>query len=553
MRIEQTSVAGCIGFFKPGFLDRWKLDDYNDVNKPCFFLGIEQVDIINNHRGLKIIYPISPYDCTFLERIEYSDSIILIGSPFLPENTRYKIKNVELEIKDYSAFKPNVLGDKIYCYVGLESRKNEFDFDRICRIQERINYKIIYVNTDSLYGYLPSETLKENYYDRCFVSINLNGGTGMTTVRELGLMGRNTITNSKYNFPSMLEYEDDDDIIRLINLEAKKIGTIQPAMDCHNVNDEWLDCNFWTNDREDMKIIEMRNSSNTQGLLDLIKALPDNIIMAEIGCYAGESTSMFMQSGKVRKMYAIDIWEDELNVYENIEKNHSFRLVETKFDDATRGMNIVKLKMDAESALPELPELDVIYIDANHEYDYIKKDIETSLKRLSPGSIICGHDYNLDSPGVIRAVNEFFGKPDRIFSDSSWLVKLKNIKLVQCSETYWEFVRLLRLDKRVINGFIKTSHISTEEQSEYMKVHSKNYRVALFDGSPAGYIGVIDDDIRICTHPDFQRMGVGRFMVNECTEIWKSAFAKIKLDNYESIRFFESCGFEKKFYILKKN
>ena len=43
--------------------------------------------------------------------------------------------------------------------------------------------------------------------------------------------------------------------------------------------------------------------------------------------------------------------------------------------------------------------------------DYIKKDIEASLKRLSPGSIICGHDYNLDSPGVIRAVNEFFGKP----------------------------------------------------------------------------------------------------------------------------------------------
>ena len=62
----------------------------------------------------------------------------------------------------------------------------------------------------------------------------------------------------------MLEYEDDDDIIRLINLEAKKIGTIQPAMDCHNVNDEWLDCDFWTNNNEDMKIIEMRNSSNTQ-------------------------------------------------------------------------------------------------------------------------------------------------------------------------------------------------------------------------------------------------------------------------------------------------
>ena len=105
------------------------------------------------------------------------------------------------------------------------------------------------------------------------------------------------------------------------------------------------------------------------------------------------------------------------------------------------------------------------------------------------------------------------------------------MELVNCTEEYWEFVRLLRMDERVVNGFIKTTPISKEQQIEYMKLYSDCYKIALFDKKPAGYIGVIDDDIRICTHPNFQRKGVGKFMVNECMKIWNSAFAKIKLDN----------------------
>lgn len=126
------------------------------------------------------------------------------------------------------------------------------------------------------------------------------------------------------------------------------------------------------------------------------------------------------------------------------------------------------------------------------------------------------------------------------------------MKLVECTEDYWEFVRVLRLDERVIDGFIKTDTITTEMQKEYMKKYSKDYRIALFEDKPAGFIGVIDNDIRICTHPNFQRKGVGKFMVQNCMEIWPEAFAKIKLNNIASIKFFESCGFKKKYYILEK-
>ena len=172
-------------------------------------------------------------------------------------------------------------------------------------------------------------------------------------------------------------------------------------------------------------MIQMRNSLNTSGLLDLINSLPRGLVMAEVGCYAGESTKMFLDSKKIDMMYAIDIWDDVLSVYENIENNHDFNLVEERFDENVKGFNVTKLKMTFEKASDLLPKLDVIYIDANHDYEYVKKDIKVSIEKIKPNGIICGHDYNTETPGVIEAVNEFFGKPDVVFSDSSWLVYLK--------------------------------------------------------------------------------------------------------------------------------
>ena len=129
----------------------------------------------------------------------------------------------------------------------------------------------------------------------------------------------------------------------------------------------------------------------------------------------------------------------------------------------------------------------------------------------------------------------------------------KNFELVECTSRYWEFVRVLRNDKRVLGGFIRTDYITEEMQKKYMNKHSQFYRIALVNGIPAGYLGVIEGDIRICSHPSFQGIGLGKFMINECMKIWPSAFAKVKIDNEASIRLFESCGFTKEFYILKKD
>ena len=127
------------------------------------------------------------------------------------------------------------------------------------------------------------------------------------------------------------------------------------------------------------------------------------------------------------------------------------------------------------------------------------------------------------------------------------------MELVKCTKKYWEFVRILRNDDRVQSGFIKSSNITKDMQSAYMMMYSKFYRIALIDGKPAGYVGVIDDDIRVCTHPNYQGQGVGKFMINECMKIWPTAFAKVKMENEASIKLFEACGFTKRFFILTKD
>ena len=86
-----------------------------------------------------------------------------------------------------------------------------------------------------------------------------------------------------------------------------------------------------------------------------------------------------------------------------------------------------------------------------------------------------------------------------------------------------------------------------------MKKWGDNFYICIIDTKPAGYVGVIDNDIRVATHPYFQGVGVGTFMINEIMKIYPNAFAKVKLKNEASIRLFKKCGFKEKYYILEKS
>tara|TARA_R110002126_G_C10486643_1_gene502631 strand:+ start:3877 stop:4257 length:381 start_codon:yes stop_codon:yes gene_type:complete len=126
------------------------------------------------------------------------------------------------------------------------------------------------------------------------------------------------------------------------------------------------------------------------------------------------------------------------------------------------------------------------------------------------------------------------------------------MELVKNNYIYWEFIRNLRNMDGVRQGFINQDIISQQDHEAYMKKNSNFFWICLDKGRFIGYTGVIENDIRVATHPDYQGKGVGSFMINEIMKINPNAFAKVKLENQSSLRLFESCGFKKKYYILEK-
>jgi predicted O-methyltransferase YrrM len=107
------------------------------------------------------------------------------------------------------------------------------------------------------------------------------------------------------------------------------------------------------------------------------------------------------------------------------------KLGEYKYNFVTNRLNKVGcnhfvelIKSDSCSAasLFENESLDFVFIDGNHWYDYVKKDIEAWLPKIKKGGIISGHDY--EENGVSTAVREIFGNSAKAFkeSPSCWYV-----------------------------------------------------------------------------------------------------------------------------------
>ena len=70
---------------------------------------------------------------------------------------------------------------------------------------------------------------------------------------------------------------------------------------------------------------------------------------------------------------------------------------------------------------------------------------------------------------------------------------------------YWEFIRTLRNMDGVREGFIQQAYITAEVHEKHIKKHGHLYYICIEDGVPMGYVGVIDNDIRVATHPDHQK------------------------------------------------
>lgn len=144
----------------------------------------------------------------------------------------------------------------------------------------------------------------------------------------------------------------------------------------------------------------------------------------EIGSWKGRSTKALAgaTSGVV---YAIDHWmgQSTNNVHggrgaTNVELDvkgseavYAEFCSNLKSEIASSKVVVIRASsMDAVQIFKSLSEdkkADMVFIDADHDYDRVKDDIKSYQPLLSPGALLCGHDYgNLAWPGVKQAVQE---------------------------------------------------------------------------------------------------------------------------------------------------
>jgi ribosomal protein S18 acetylase RimI-like enzyme len=127
------------------------------------------------------------------------------------------------------------------------------------------------------------------------------------------------------------------------------------------------------------------------------------------------------------------------------------------------------------------------------------------------------------------------------------------LKLVQCTEEYWEFVRLLRMDPINQEGFFTKANITPEQQKEFMIHNWSKYKICLTNNEPAGYVGLLyGHEITYCVHPNFHGKGIGSYMIEEFSKPFSSVDAFVKVDNTASQKVFEKLGWEKQIYYKRK-
>jgi ribosomal protein S18 acetylase RimI-like enzyme len=123
--------------------------------------------------------------------------------------------------------------------------------------------------------------------------------------------------------------------------------------------------------------------------------------------------------------------------------------------------------------------------------------------------------------------------------------------LVPVSDATLEFVRKLRNNPLDASAFVNNNYITPENHAIYMAQHMDKYFVCYYNEILVGFIGVVENDIRLAVTPDFRNQGVAKYMVSEIMFRFPDAHAKVKVTNGASIALFESLGFERVFYIYE--
>ena len=156
----------------------------------------------------------------------------------------------------------------------------------------------------------------------------------------------------------------------------------------------------------------------------------------EVGVARGKSSEPVLKSitDPDFKYYGVDPYisydeysNDTNSIPEKIKENYELAMENTFSDPRTT--LIRKFSKEASEEFED-GSIDMIFIDANHTYPFVKEDIQLWYPKVKSGGIFSGHDYSprLFRGAVKKAVDEFcleYGYKVNTRDDVMWFVQKK--------------------------------------------------------------------------------------------------------------------------------
>lgn len=166
-------------------------------------------------------------------------------------------------------------------------------------------------------------------------------------------------------------------------------------------------------------------------IIDLLSSLlcQDQCSIVEIGVYKGITSHYLSLCDHIGRIYAIDPWKNIKGYGDHKKMVHDIKIANTHGEpiNATTWEELyqyVVQKLDPSrvtifrNTSEEAAELikggiDMIFIDGDHSYDAVTKDLELWVPKVKSGGVIAGHDYtwtgdHKNKRPLVRAVLDYF-------------------------------------------------------------------------------------------------------------------------------------------------
>lgn len=166
------------------------------------------------------------------------------------------------------------------------------------------------------------------------------------------------------------------------------------------------------------------NLPQAVALQKIVKSLPVGSKVVELGSYKGRSSVAIASVLPTESiLYCVDHFQgseehkksnlDVADLLETFTKNIEQFGVKDKICTLAMTTTQAAAKFDPET-------LDLVFVDAAHDYDSVKSDLLHWYPKIKPGGFLLCDDYEVGWPGVMRAVKTM-GLEGTVIAESLWM------------------------------------------------------------------------------------------------------------------------------------